>query len=149
MYSVFCDILFGIRLPHRPFSASQSKNTVCDMLYVTKIPFWDFCMKRYYKLCPINCWKPFFTNNVNKCILCQNSIWQSKNAVCAKCINSTVTILRSLKDFNKDYKIISLNIHWLLIDTQPDSHYIRYMAASVLKSTTLSTPEGHWLTCAW
>ena len=33
--------------------------------------------------------------------------------------------------------------------TQPDSHYIRYMAASVLKSTTLSTPEGHWLTCAW
>ena len=33
--------------------------------------------------------------------------------------------------------------------TQPDSHYIRYTAASVLRSTTLSTPEGHWLTCAW
>ena len=26
------------------------------------------------------------------------------------------------------------------ICTQPDSHYIRYMAASVLRSTTLSTP---------
>ena len=26
---------------------------------------------------------------------------------------------------------------------------IRYTAASVLRSTTLSTPEGHWLTCAW
>ena len=33
--------------------------------------------------------------------------------------------------------------------TQPNSHYIRYTAASVLRSTTLSTPEGHWLTCAW
>ena len=33
--------------------------------------------------------------------------------------------------------------------TQPDSHYIRYTAASVLRSTTLSTPEEHWLTCAW
>ena len=33
--------------------------------------------------------------------------------------------------------------------TQPDSHYIRYTAASALRSTTLSTPEGHWLTCAW
>ena len=33
--------------------------------------------------------------------------------------------------------------------TQPDSHYVRYTAASVLKSTTLSTPEENWLTCAW
>ena len=36
-----------------------------------------------------------------------------------------------------------------VIFTQPDSHYIRYTAASVLRRTTLSTPEGHWLTCAW
>ena len=35
------------------------------------------------------------------------------------------------------------------IYTQPDSHYIRYTAASVLKSTMLSAPEGRWLTCAW
>ena len=35
------------------------------------------------------------------------------------------------------------------LNTQPDSHYIRYTAVSVLRSTTLSTPEGHWLTCAW
>ena len=33
--------------------------------------------------------------------------------------------------------------------TQPDSHYIRYTAASVLRRTTQSTPDGHWLTCAW
>ena len=31
------------------------------------------------------------------------------------------------------------------ICTQTDSHYIRYTAASVLKSTTVSTPEGYWL----
>ena len=36
-----------------------------------------------------------------------------------------------------------------VIDAQPASHYIRYTAASVLRSTTLSTPEGHWLMCAW
>ena len=33
--------------------------------------------------------------------------------------------------------------------TQPDSHYIRYPAANVLKRTTLSTSEGHWLMPAW
>ena len=49
--------------------------------------------------------------------------------------------------------IICINFPLLFLikqlHTQPDSHYIRYTAASVLKSTTLSTPEGHWLTCAW
>ena len=35
------------------------------------------------------------------------------------------------------------------ISTQPDSHYIRYMAASALQSTTLCTTEGNWLMCAW
>ena len=33
--------------------------------------------------------------------------------------------------------------------TQPDSHYIRCTAANVLKRTTLSTPESHWLMCVW
>ena len=33
--------------------------------------------------------------------------------------------------------------------SQPDSYYIRFMTASVLKSTTLSTPGEHWLICAW
>ena len=43
------------------------------------------------------------------------------------------------------YSVVSLGEY----STQPDSHYFRYTAASVLRSTTLSTPEGHWLTCAW
>ena len=38
--------------------------------------------------------------------------------------------------------------YWWYWNTQPDSHYIRYTTPSVLKSTTLSTPEGHWLRCA-
>ena len=46
-----------------------------------------------------------------------------------------------------DMQMSSLTVNSM--HTQPDSHYIRYTAASVLKSTTLRTPEGHWLTCAW
>ena len=37
----------------------------------------------------------------------------------------------------------------LLSYTQPDSHYIRYTAASVMKSTTPCTSKAHWLMCAW
>ena len=58
------------------------------------------------------------------------------------------------KDWAQYFVLFNSELHtwWLeteLSCTQPDSHYIRYTAASVLRSTTLSTPEGHWLTCAW
>ena len=45
--------------------------------------------------------------------------------------------------------VLKAKYHVITNATQPDSHYIRYTAASVLRSTTLSTPEGHWLMCAW
>ena len=32
---------------------------------------------------------------------------------------------------------------------QPDSHYIKNIAASALQTTTPCTPEGHWLICEW
>ena len=36
-----------------------------------------------------------------------------------------------------------------IIYTQTDSHYIRYTAATAVRSTTSSTSEGYCLMCAW
>ena len=55
--------------------------------------------------------------------------------------------LTQQKDYGRQYGTL-LHSYWTgHRSTQPDSHYIRYTAASVLRRTTLSTPEGHWLTC--
>ena len=54
-----------------------------------------------------------------------------------------VTNLTKLKV--KGIDICAHTPHMYIIKLQPDSHYIRYTAVSVLKSTTLRTPEGHWL----
>ena len=68
--------------------------------------------------------------------------------------SSTIPVIRGssiihvIRGSSTMYVIRGRSTIHVIRGTQPDSHYIGHTAASVLKRTTLSTPEGHWLMCA-